>query len=122
MHRRHVAVNAYLEADDDVYVLGDNADTPYSGMAQTALHDAKFIANNLRRKIEDKDPESYNAKKPVCVTPVGSRWAALQYGKIEMYGILPWLLRHLADSRAHLELEPILKAAKSISTSVESEE
>lgn len=119
MHKRHVAVNAYLEADDDVYVLGDNADTPYSGFAQTAMSDAKFIANNLKRKIEDKDPVSYKAKKPICVTPVGPRWAAFGYGKMEMYGVLPWILRHLADTRAHLELEPILKATKSITTAIE---
>jgi NADH dehydrogenase FAD-containing subunit len=34
-----VATNLYLEADDNVFVVGDNANTPYSGMAQTAMHD-----------------------------------------------------------------------------------
>jgi len=118
MHNRRVAVNAYLEADDDIYVLGDNADTPYSGMAQTAMHDAKFVGQNLVRKIEDKDPRSYKAQKPICVTPVGPRWAALQYGKVEMYGILPWFLRHAATTRAHIELEPILQAARTITSGV----
>lgn len=112
MHNRHVAVNAYLEAEDGIYILGDNANTPYAGFAQTAMNDAKFVGENLVRKIEGKDPESYRVKKPVCVTPVGPRWAALQYGKIEMYGMMPWLLRRLADARAHVELEPILQSVE----------
>lgn len=114
IHNRHVAVNAYLEAEEDVFVIGDNADTPYSGMAQTAVHDAKYIAENLRRKAEGKDYASYQVKKPICVTPVGPRWAAYQQGKFEMYGILPWILRHGADARAHVELEPIFEATETI--------
>lgn len=112
MHNRHVAVNAYLEAEDNIYVLGDNANTPYAGFAQTAMNDAKFVGTNLIRKLEGKDPKSYKVKKPVCVTPVGARWAALQYGKIEMYGMMPWVLRRLADARAHVELEPILQSVE----------
>ncbi|HSX32665.1 MAG TPA: FAD-dependent oxidoreductase, partial [Candidatus Saccharimonadales bacterium] len=40
--RGKVEVNQYLEAEPDIFVLGDNANTLYSGMAQTALHDGDF--------------------------------------------------------------------------------
>ena len=36
-----VHVDQHLMVETDIYVIGDNADTPYSGMAQTALYDAK---------------------------------------------------------------------------------
>lgn len=104
MHRRHVAVNAYLEADDDIFVVGDNANTPYAGFAQTAMHDGRFVANNLVRRIEDRDLKSYTVKKPFCVTPVGHGWAALSYGKFELYGQAAWWLRKIADAKAKLTL------------------
>src|SRR5205823_5365499 len=31
-----VIVDQYLQSEPDIYVIGDNADTKYSGMAQTA--------------------------------------------------------------------------------------
>jgi len=31
--------------------IGDNANTQYSGMAQTALGDAKFVAHNIERRV-----------------------------------------------------------------------
>src|SRR5664279_3295728 len=33
-----VVVDKQLQAEPGIYVIGDNADTPYSGMAQTALY------------------------------------------------------------------------------------
>jgi NADH dehydrogenase len=41
-----VVVNQYLEASPNVYVIGDSAATTFSGMAQTALHDASLVATN----------------------------------------------------------------------------
>ncbi len=34
-----VVVNHYMRTKDGIYVIGDNAFTPFSGLAQTALHD-----------------------------------------------------------------------------------
>ncbi|HEY9715655.1 MAG TPA: FAD-dependent oxidoreductase, partial [Chroococcales cyanobacterium] len=36
LNRGKVATDIYLQTDPDIYVIGDNANTPYSGMAQTA--------------------------------------------------------------------------------------
>jgi len=110
--RGKVAVNVYLQADDNVYVLGDNANTPYSGMAQTANYDGTFVARNIIRQLDGKDPKAYKPKKPVYVTPVGHGWAAALWGKVEVFGLGGWALRQAADARAFSELEPLLAASK----------
>lgn len=110
--RGKVAVNVYLQADDNLYVIGDNANTPYSGMAQTALYDGEFVAKNLIRKQDGKDLRAYKPKKPVYVTPVGEGWAAAMWGKFEFFGMSGWLLRQAADARAFASLEPFTRAAK----------
>jgi NADH dehydrogenase len=92
-----VRVDQYLQAEPGIYVIGDNADTPYSGMAQTALHDGSFVAANLQRIASKQDPKAYVAKKPIYVLPAGPKWAAVLWGKVRIYGKAGWLLRSLAD-------------------------
>jgi NADH dehydrogenase FAD-containing subunit len=79
--RRKVIVDGYLHAEEDIYVLGDNAETPFSGMAQTALHDAKSLSHNLIRKAEGRLMERYKPKVPIYVIPAGPGWAAVLWGK-----------------------------------------
>jgi NADH dehydrogenase len=92
-----VRVDQFLQAEPGIYVIGDNADTPYSGMAQTALYDGKFVAANLQRIASKQDPKPYSAKKPVYVLPAGPKWAAVLWGKVRVFGWLGWVLRSLAD-------------------------
>jgi len=110
--RGKVAVNVYLQADDNTYVIGDNANTPYSGMAQTAVYDGRFVAENLKRSLDGKDMKPYKPKKPIYVTPVGHGWASVLWGKVEIFGWFGWALREAADIKALSELQPMLKATK----------
>ena len=121
--RGKVAVNTYLSTEKDIYVIGDNADTPYSGMAQTAIWDAEFVAKNLIRIEDGKEPRSYNAKKPITIIPVGPKWAVLVWKKIKIYGYLGWLLRGSADVIGFHDLEAWDKVTKQIigHTSLEEE-
>ncbi len=107
-----VRVNQYLQHEPGIFVIGDNADTPYSGMAQTALHDAKYVAKYLKSMAEHNQPDPYIAKKPIYVFPAGSKWAAVLWGKFRMYGILGWILRSLADLVAYHDFEPWKMAAR----------
>ncbi|HET9850585.1 MAG TPA: FAD-dependent oxidoreductase [Candidatus Saccharimonadales bacterium] len=106
-----VAVDEFLAAEDDIYVIGDNANTPYSGMAQTALHDAESVAANLERLARGAKPKPYQAAKPAYVTPAGTGWAALMWKGVHLYGWLGWVMRSAADFVAYHDLEPIWKAA-----------
>jgi len=101
-----VRVDQYLQTEPGIYVIGDNADTPYSGMAQTALYDGKFVANNMIRIANNKDPKPYVAKRPVYVFPAGHKWAAVMWGELRIYGWLGWLLRRSADLVAFRDYEP----------------
>lgn len=110
--RGKVAVNVYLQADDNVYVIGDNANTPYSGMAQTALYDGEFVAQNIIRALDSKDLKPYKPKKPVYVTPVGYGWAVVLWGKMKLYGWPGYLLRYAADAKGFSSIKPPIPAAK----------
>ena len=101
-----VMVDRYLRAEPDIWVIGDNADTPYAGMAQTALHDAEYVADNLSRMAAGKYSKVYMPKKPVYVIPVGYHWAAILWGPFLIYGWLGWAFRRLADWEAYRNLEP----------------
>ncbi len=112
MGRGKVAVDAYLQADDNVFVIGDNANTPFSGLAQTALADGTFVAKNLRRRARGKNFRSYIAKQPISVIPAGPHWAAVVWGGLRMYGWIGWALREAADYIGFRDLEPWSVATK----------
>ncbi len=115
-------VNKYLQAEPGIHVIGDNADTEYSGMAQTALYDGKFVARNLIRHVEGKKMQLYKPKKPIYVTPAGPGWAAVLWGKFHTYGWLGWALREAADLRGFSDYEPWWKASKHYMEKNEDEE
>jgi NADH:ubiquinone reductase (H+-translocating) len=102
-----VEVDEYLLAKPDVYVMGDNASTPYSGMAQTAIYDADFVGNDLMMQATGHPRHHYHPKAPISVIPVGGRWAAVQWGPVRLYGIIGWLLRRAADLIAYTDVEDL---------------
>lgn len=118
-----VRVDQYLQSEPGIYVIGDNADTPYSGLAQTALYDGKYVARNLKRLADKKNPTPYRAVSPANVIPVGSRWAIFLWRGIRFYGFPAWVLRGLADLVEYHDYEPWHLATKRwIKESVEEED
>jgi NADH dehydrogenase FAD-containing subunit len=111
-----------LQAEPGIYVLGDNADTEYSGMAQTALYDGGVAAGNIIRSIQGEQLEPYTPKRPITVIPVGPRWASVEWGSWHYSGLRGWLLRHLADLRAFSEVESWPQAGKQWLTTVSNED
>jgi len=107
-----VEVNEYLEAADGVYVIGDNAATPFSGLAQTALKDAKFVARHIKR-LERKAPlVAYKPTMPPVVLPVGKGWAAFEWRGLRLYGWPAALLRLAADLIGYHDILPLKKALR----------
>ena len=107
-----VAVDSYLQSEPNIYVLGDNANTPFSGLAQTALYDGGFVANNLKLRAKGKTLKMYNASKPITVIPAGNNWAIVLWGKLKFSGLLGYLIREAADVRGFHELESWPDTAK----------
>ena len=107
-----VATDIFLQSEENIFILGDNANTPYSGMAQTAVTDGKYLANNLKRRSEGKVMKGYKVKQPITVIPVGDNWAAVVSGQIRIYGWLGWILRQIADAWAFHDYEPWIQASR----------
>lgn len=103
---RKVEVDMYLQAKRDIYVLGDNANTPFSGLAETAVYDAEFVANNLIREVNNQKIKTYKPKEPITILPVGKNWAILAYKNLRIYGLLGFALRRFADAYAFHDYEP----------------
>lgn len=112
MNRGKVATDVYLQAEENIFVIGDNANTPYSGQAQTAVHDGAFVAANLKRRVRGRDMRAYRPKRPTSVIPVGARWASVTYKQFTLNGWLGWLLREAADFIAFNDLESWPQAAR----------
>lgn len=121
-----VAVDEFLRAKgepaENIYVIGDNAFTEYSGMAQTALHDAVFLAANLKRLADGSVPKVYRPKRPIYVYPAGEHWSAVLWGGIRIYGWLGWALREAADWVGYHDVEPWWKASELFLAEADSEE
>ena len=112
-----VEVNQYLEAYSNVYVIGDNASTKYTGVARNALDDATFIAQHLARKVAKRPLKARRPTPPPSGIPVGDAWSYVEWhglyvaGRIgawfrrwiELSGYRQLLPRHLAHKawRAH---------------------
>jgi NADH dehydrogenase len=110
MPNGRVKVNDYLAAGQDLYVIGDNAATKYTGLAQTALHDALFIAGNIRRLQDHKELKKYKTVMPSVVVPVGENWAVAEWHGIKLSGILGSMLRSAADFFGYSDVLPFGQA------------
>lgn len=120
--RGKVEVNEYLEAEPDIYVLGDNADTTYSGTAQNALHDGHFLAKHLERKLGNRPLKAYTDKAPILVTPVGPHWANVQWGKASYNGLIGYILRLAADLIGFHDIQTWPKAGAQFMTAMSDED
>jgi NADH dehydrogenase len=107
-----VRVDHFLQAKPGLYVIGDNADTPYSGLAQTALYDGLYVAGNIKRLADGEKPLPYKAKLPIYVLPAGPAWAAVVWGSLKFYGLFGWILRRAADLIAFHDYEPWFRATR----------
>lgn len=107
--RKRVLVDDYLALphDNHIFVVGDGAGTPFSGLAQTADYDGKYIGRHIARIIRGKKPLPYRSKGVSFVIPVGNYWALFSHNKMLMRGFLPWVLRSVIDFRYFLSLVPL---------------
>ena len=101
-----VIVDEFLQPKsfENIFVIGDAAATPYSGLAQTAIADGVFVSDVIFHKINQKSLSPYIPKKTAHAIPVGPNWAAVLIGNFRIYGKIAWWLRRLADLRFFLSI------------------
>lgn len=96
--RKRVEVNEFLESKiPGVYVIGDAAATPFSGLAQTAISDGKQVGEIIAATLTGKNPRKYTSKEPAYSIPVGDNWGVFVMGPVAIYGIIAYFMRHLID-------------------------
>ncbi len=107
--RKRIVVTDTLSLPDDnhIFVVGDGAATPYSGLAQTAIEHGKVVGDTIQRLIYGKKPRVYRPTKPSFVIPIGTNWAIFNHGSFVMTGLIPWILRSAIDFRYFLSIVPI---------------
>ncbi len=105
-----VIVDEYMRTNDGIYVIGDNAATSFSGLAQTALHDAKFVASNIKRRKSGGKAKKYKAVLPPVVIPLGENWAVFEWHWMKLYGWPASLLRRAADLVGYTDILPLGQA------------
>lgn len=107
-----VQVTPHLRANGwrDVYIAGDGADTPYSGMASTAFYDGALVARTILAELRGTASPSYQPREPWSAVPVGPGWAAVALGKLEVTGIVGWWIRRLIDLWVFSSILPLHKA------------
>ena len=108
--RGKVVVNEHLQVHDPTFVIGDNAATSYSGLAQTAVRDANYTAKSISLLIKNKNLKTYHQKKPISIVPAGKRWSVLQYNNFVIGGYIPNILRELADLIGYSDIMGVKQA------------
>ncbi|MEO5499765.1 MAG: FAD-dependent oxidoreductase [Candidatus Saccharimonadales bacterium] len=105
-----VIVDDQLKVSKHIYVIGDNAGTAFSGLAQTAIFDGIFVAKTISAEAHHKTLPRYSAKKQPVVIPVGHNWAILEYGWIRITGPVASFIRKCADMIGYLDFVSLPEA------------
>ncbi len=96
----------------NVFVVGDAASTKYSGMAQTALYDASYVANSIQRDLSGQSVKVYKPRDVLYAVPAGPGWAGATIGKVQLYGRVGWWVRRLLDLVVFIRIAPFSSAMR----------
>ena len=114
--RGRVEVDETLHAkgEKDIYAIGDGAITKFSGYAQIAFYDGKFVAKVIAAELHGGALPTYDPSEPVNAIPAGDGWAGvlikLWGSEIMFFGTIGWWFRRLADLRSFMVVLPLWKA------------
>lgn len=105
-----VNVNPYLEALNDVYVIGDGNTVKYSGTAWPTLKQAKHVANNITRLATKRSQERFHPTSSPWGVPLGPKWGYVEWHGIYVAGRSGALTRRLMELYGYCQLLPIKQA------------
>lgn len=107
-----VSVTPHLRARGQrtVFVVGDGADTEFSGLAQTAIFDGRYVAQVIYSEIIGGRTPKYKPSVPINAVPVGPGWAVVEWCGYRIQGKLGWWLRRALDFWVFMQVLPLSKA------------
>lgn len=105
-----VEVNPYLEALDDVYVIGDNSNAAKHHMALPAMQQAMHVAKNIARLATNREQKAYRSKSVPVGLPIGEEWGYVEWFGMYVSGRSGATVRRWMELYGYTRLVP-LKAA-----------
>lgn len=109
--KNRITVNGNLEIDQyaDCFVAGDIADTQFSGLAQTAIHNGNYIAQVISNRLQGKETAAYVPKPVAYNIGVGHGWSITKVGNTVISGKLSSILRKIIDLKYFVSILPFSK-------------
>lgn len=104
--RKKVIVNKHLKSSSNVFVIGDNAATKFSGLALTAVLQANYVAKLLK----GRKTKGFKQFSPVQVVPVGKKSAILQWHHFVLGGYIAHTVRQIADILGYTDIMGLSRA------------
>lgn len=95
--KKRVRVDGHLRVDERTFVIGDNCNAKYSGLAISAVRNANYVAWFLKWSRRGYATMRYWPFVPISVVPLGQRKAVFQWGILVFDGYVGGFLRLLAD-------------------------
>ena len=105
-----VNVNPYLEALDNVYVIGDNNTVRYSGTAWPTLKQAKHVANNITRLATKRPQERFHPASAPAGIPLGENWGYVEWFGVYVAGRSGAFARRLMELYGYCQILPFKQA------------
>lgn len=105
-----VVVDDFLQASENIYVLGDNNNVKHSGMAWPALKQATFLAKHLNRARERRRQLPFRSFSVPTGVPVGQKWGYTEWLGIYVAGWTGHKLRRLIELHGYCQLVPFKTA------------
>lgn len=102
-----VLVNPFLEALDDVYVIGDNNALKYERSALRAVDQAKLTAKNITRLATERPQLQYKPRKYAVGIPIGKNWGYVEYMGVYVAGWLGGVTRRLLELHGLNQVLPL---------------
>ncbi|HRH24756.1 MAG TPA: NAD(P)/FAD-dependent oxidoreductase [Candidatus Paceibacterota bacterium] len=106
--KKRVSVKEDLSLPDDknVFVVGDGAGAPGSGLAQGAIAHGEYVAKAIALRLKNKKPEPFKLKPTGYIVPIGHNWAVLSYKNMTISGFIPWIMRSFVDFKYFTSIVP----------------
>jgi NADH dehydrogenase len=105
-----VHVNPYLEALDNVYVIGDNNTVKHSGTAWPALGQAKHVAKNIARVATKRHQVRFQPKSAPVGIPIAQNWGYVEWLGLYVSGRTGASVRRLMELYGYCQLVPLKEA------------
>lgn len=95
--KKRVVVDEHLRVDEHTFVIGDNNNAKYAGLAISAVRNANYVAWFLKWDRRGYATMRYWPLVPISVVPLGQNRAVFQWGRVVFDGVLGGFLRLLGD-------------------------